>query len=329
MRSTTMQIKLYTNSKDLPQLLPGNIQHTALMFRALEESRHAKPYIFVAYENEKELAHLIIIEKRNTLLGIPLPGKHYKIYGEGCYREDCRNREEIYSRFIEEFFKIIDTTHCYTEIKTIEDPRFAYSTLSRRHFIPVRDHRIYISLHSKAPEERLSKRYHSHIRKAQERGASYRTATTSEEIEKALHLLKNYYRSKVRRPSPNISILKKLLTDEGLSNARLFIVEYRGKMIGCSLCTYDKQRAYLAYSCGLRKSHPTLYPGIVAAWAAIEDAHRNGYAHIEFLESRTLAGIRSGYKNFLLNFGGKQVSTLRWYRFGWNFLNKILRRIYV
>ena len=189
MRSPIMQIKIYTNSNELPPLLPGNIQHSAIMFRALEGSRHSKPYMFVAYENEKELAHLIIIEKRNTLLDIPLPGKHYKIYGEGCYREDCRNREEIYSEFIDEFFKIIDATHSYTEIKTIEDPRFAYSTLRRREFIPVRDHRIYISLHSKAPEERLSKRYRSHIRKAAKRDVSYRTATSKEEIDKALHLL--------------------------------------------------------------------------------------------------------------------------------------------
>ena len=151
-------------------------------------------------------------------------------------------------------------------------------------------------------------------------------ATTEQEINEGLRLLKNYYKTKIRRPLPGSNILRGLLADE---KQRMFIVEHGGKIIGCSVCSYHNGNAYLTFSCGLRKSHPLLYPGITAVWAAIEDAHRRGYAHIEFLESRTLAGIRSGYKNFLLNFGGKQVSTLRWYHFKWNFLNKILRAIYV
>ena len=311
-------------------MLPGNIQHSELMFRTLETSKRSQPYMLIAYDKEKrELGHLIIIKRRALPLII---GNRYTIYGEGVYREECNNREEIYTKFIDKLFEIAHPLHCYIEIKTIEDPRFAYAALSERQFIPVRDHRIYISLHSKAPDERLTRKYRAHIRKALERGTSYRPAASVEEIDRALHLLRNYYRSKVRRPFPPTHILKQLLTlpDGRLRNeTRLFIVEQKGKMIGCSICTYDKERAYLAFSCGLRKSYPASFPGIMAVWAAIEDAHKRNYAHIEFLESRTLIGIRSSYKNFLLNFGGKQVSTLRWYRFKWNILNKILRVIYV
>ena len=328
-----MHIEIYTKGEELPQLLPGNIQHSALMFRTLEKSKRSQPYMLVAYDdNQKEAAHLIIIKRKPLFPFLPIIGNRYTIYGEGVYREGCSEREEIYTMFLDKLFDIADSLHSYIEIKTIEDPRFAYATLSRRNFIPVRDHRIYISLHSKAPEERLSRKYRSHIRKAKERGVSYRIATSPAEIEQALHLLHNYYISKVRRPFPDTRILKQLLTHpdgKPRSETQLFVVEYKGKIIGSSIVTHDKERAYLAFSCGLRKSHPTCYPGIMAVWAAIESAHRNGYPHIEFLESRTLAGIRSSYKNFLLNFGGKQVSTLRWYRFKWNIFNKILRAIYV
>lgn len=325
-----MHIAIYTKGEELPPLLPGNIQHSVLMFRTLETSKRSQPYMLVAYDNEKqELGHLIIIKRRALPLII---GCRYTIYGEGVYREGCTDREGIYTKFIDTLFEIAHPLHCYIEIKTIEDPRFAYAALSERQFIPVRDHRIYISLHSKTPTERLTRKYRTHIRKATECGTSCRTAASVEEIDRALHLLRNYYRSKVRRPFPGVDILRQLLThpDGSLRNeTRLFVVEQKGKMIGCSICTYDKDRAYLAFSCGLRKSYPNHYPGIMAVWAAIEDAHKNNYAHIEFLESRTLIGIRSSYKNFLLNFGGKQVSTLRWYRFKWNILNKILRTIYV
>lgn len=321
-----MRIDLYTRIEELPTLLPGSIQHSARMFSILSDSHSSKPLMMVATEQGKELAHIIIIKRRGIKILPPVAGSWFTIYGEGTYCNGCKNREEIFSKFIEKLFDIFDIFNSYIEIKGIEDPRFAYSTLSRHNFVPIRDHRIYISLHSKAPVERLTRGYRNNLRKSKERGTTYREATTACEIEKGVQLLKKHYRTKIHRSLPSCHIMRGLLADE---RQRMFIVEYRGKIIGCSVCTYSNNKAYLIYSCGLRKSHPLLYPGIVAVWAAIEDAHTRDYSHIEFLESRTLTGMRSGYKNFLLNFGGKQVSTLRWYHFKWNFINKILRAIYV
>lgn len=327
-----MRIEIYTKSSKLPPLIEGNIEHSRIMFATLEKSSSSKPYMLVAYENNEEQAHLIIIRRRGVRLLPPVAGFWYTIYGEGVYNETCKDRERIYALFIDKIFDMFDIFHSFIEIKAMTDPRFAYAILSRYNFIPVRDHRLYISLHSRTPEERLSRSYRSHIRNATKRGVTYNEATTPDEIEKGLHLLKNYYKSKIRRSLPDISILRQLLTEEKESphpQAKMFVVKSKGRIIGCSICTYDKDRAYLAYSCGLRKSYPLHYPGIMAVWAAISHARENGYTHIEFLESRTLTGLHSGFKNFLLNFGCKQVSTLRWYHFKWNFLNKILRAIYV
>ena len=322
-----MRIDIYTRIQELPTLLTGGIEHSAQLFGLLCRSSSSKPYMMVATDEQgKELAHIIIIKRRGIRLLPPVVGSWFTIYGAGVYCSSCHNREEIFSKFIEKLFDIFDIFNSYIEIIGIDDPRFAYATLSRHHFVPVRDHRIYISLHSKAPEERLTRSYRTHLRKSEERGSTYRIATTEQEINEGLRLLKNYYRSKIRRPLPSDDILRGLLAAD---KQRMFIVEHGGKIIGCSICTYHDNNAFLAFSCGLRKSYPLLYPGIVAVWAAIDDARKRGCSHIEFLESRTLVGTRSGYKNFLLNFGGKQVSTLRWYHFKWNFLNKILRAIYV
>ena len=321
-----MHIDIYKKSEELPTLLPGSIQHSAEMFRMLCKNSSTVPYMMVATEGGSEIAHIIIIKRRGIKLLPPVAGSWFTIYGEGVYSHDCHKREEVFSLFIEKLFDIFDIFKSHIEIKGIMDSRFAYATLSRHHFIPIRDHRIYISLHSKTPEERLLHNYRTLLRKSRERGTTYREAATPEEKNEGLRLLKNYYKTKIRRPLPPNDIMQGLLTDE---RQKMFIVENGEKTIGCSVCTYHNDNAYLIFSCGLRKSHPLLYPGIVAVWAAIEHAHKSGYAHIEFLESRTLIGTRSGFKNFLLNFGGKQVSTLRWYHFKWNFINKILRAIYV
>ena len=330
-----MQIEIYTKSEALPALIKGPALHSALMFRTLEQSSGCKPYMLVGYDKEgNEMGHLLIIKRRSIRIIPPVLNYWYTINGEGAYRSEycSAEREEIFAAFIERIFDILDFRHTFIEVLNIEDSRFAYSTLSSRSFIPMRDQRLYISLHSKEPHERLTRTYKAHIRKAEKSGVTHKRATTLEEISEGLKLLRNYYRSKIQRKLPKENILRTMLytTDGALSDkAKLFIVKYKEKIIGSSLCLYEEKRACLAYSCGLRKRYPLLYPGIMAIWAAITDAHNNRYAHFEFLEARALPFMQRKFIHTLLNFGGKQVGTLRWYRFKWNWINKILRRIYI
>lgn len=319
----------------LPELIQGPVFHSALVFHAFELRRGCKPYMLIGYDEQgNELGHLLVIKRRTMRLIPPVLNYWYTINGAGTYAPCCSNaqREEIFAAFIDRIFDMLDFRHTFIEVINIEDSRFAYGTLSSHNFVPLRDRRLYISLHSKDPHERLTRAYKAHIRNAESRGVTYRQATTPQDMEEGMSLLRNYYRSKIQRDLPSAKALHSMLhsPDGALSNqARLFVVEYKGKLIGSSLCLYEQDRACLAYSCGLRKSHPLLYPGIMAIWAAITDAHSNGYAHFEFLEARALPRIKRKFFATLLNYGGKQVGTLRWQHFRWNWINKILRRIYV
>ncbi len=328
-----MRIEIYTKSEQLPELIEGSVLHSALVFRANESSKGNKPYMLVAYDSDgKEAGHLLIIKRRNFRLIPPVLSFWYTINGEGVYRDDIAEREQIFAEFLEKVFDMFDFRHSYIEVQNIEDSRFAYGILRNHGFIPLRDQRMYISLHSKEPQVRLTRAYRAHIRKAESNGVTYHRATVKEDIEEGLLLLKNYYISKTRRRLPDKNTLMKMLheCDNTLSEkAKLFIVKYKEKIIGSSICLYDKERANLAYSCGLRKSYPMQYPGIMAIWAALSDAYRQGFAHFEFLEARNLAPIHIKFINTLLNYGGKQKGTLRWYHFKWRWLNKILRLIYV
>lgn len=327
-----MHIKIYTRSEDLPQLQEGSALHSEPMFRSMEKTRNCTPYMLVAYDSEeKEVAHLLVTRRRCFRLLPPMFTHRYTINGEGVYA-DGRNREEVFAFFIATLFEKPDFRHSFIEVQNIEDSRFAYGTLSRHGFTPIKDQRMYISLHSKAPHERLARPYRAHIRKAESRGVTYRRATGENEINEALQLMKGYYMSKTRRRLPDTKALQDILHDKqgNLSEkAKMFIVSYKGKIIGSSICLYESGRTSLAYSCGLRKSYPMQFPGIMAIWAAITDAYSNGYAHFEFLEARNAPLFHKKFTGTLLNYGGKQKGTLRWYRFRWNWLNKILHAIYV
>lgn len=327
-----MRIEIFTKSTLLPELIEGPVLHSALTFRSYECTKASKPYMLVAYDDEnKEIGHILVIKRRRFNLFPPILSYWYNINGEGAYRDDCHNREAVFAVFLERVLKMFDLRHTFIKVHNIEDPRFAYDILRKHGFVPTRDQRLYISLHSKAPQERLTRAYRSHIRKAESCGVTYKQAVTQKEIDEGIQLLRNYYISKTRR-LPNKMTLNMLLhnSDGTLSeSAKIFIVTYNGKTIGSSFCFYDKERAYLAYSCGLRKSFPMQYPGIMAIWAALSDAYEQKFAHFEFLEVRALSRIHHKFINTLLNYGGKQKGTLRWFHFKWNWINKILRAIYV
>ena len=327
-----IRIEQYKSGEKLPRLMPGIFFHSEQFFHILENSPGIKPMMLVAYDGEQEIGHLLAILKRDFRI-IP-PGIYHwcSIYSEGVYAEEYSDRNELFSLFLNRLLKILDLKYLFIEVRYITDTRSTYRTFSKYHFVPRNDLRIYNSLHSRKPEERLSRAYHSHIRHALSRGVTYRHIKEKSEIEKGINMLKKYYASKVDRYFAPATILTKMLseTEDSTPDTRMFAVYNKeGKIIGCSICLYSAGRAYLLYNCGLRKSYPLLYPGIMSVWAAIKDAHKRGYAHFEFAVSGMPLKKKIGYKNFLLNFGGKQTSTLRWYRFRWDWINKILRKIYV
>lgn len=328
-----MHIEVFTRSETLPELIEGSVLQSAFIFRIIENNKWCKPHMLVAYDdNHEEIGHIIVVKRSSFFIIPPLIKFWYIINGEGTYREGYKEREAIFNLFMEKVFEIFDFHHAYISVRNIEDSRFAYSTFCTHDFVPIRDRRLYISLHSKPPQERLSKAYRSHIRKAENMGVTHYRATSEKDITAGISLLRKYYISKTRMSLPDKKTLFAMLyeKDGTLSEkARLFIVKYKEKIIGSSMCIYDKERAYLAYCCGLRKSHPLQYPGIMAIWAALTDAHKSGYPHFDFLEARGLSQIHYNFLNTLLNYGGKQVGTFRWYHFRWNWINKILRAIYV
>ncbi len=327
-----IRIEQYKSGEKLPTLMPGIFFHSEQFFHILEKSPGIKPIMLVAYDGEKEKGHLLAMLKHDFRI-IP-PGIHHwcSIYSEGVYANEDTDRNEILSMFIDRLLKTLDFRYTFIEVRYIADTRLTYRTFSKFNFVPRSDLRIYNSLHSRKPEERLSRAYHAHIRRAKVRGVTYRQITKKEEIETGIKMLKKYYVSKVDRYIAPTELLTAMLTgqEEYTPDTRMFAVYNKDeKMIGCSICLYSEGRAYMLYNCGLRKSYPLLYPGIMSVWAAIKDAHERGYAHFEFAVSGTPLNRKRGFKNFLLNFGGKQTGTLRWYRFRWDWVNKILRKIYV
>jgi predicted N-acyltransferase len=214
------------------------------------------------------------------------------------------------------------------EFRNLPTALFGYKHFRKNGYFPINWIRVYNSLHSLSPEERLDSKRKRQINRSLKLGATFQEAVTEEEIRTFLKLLKRHYSSKVRKHFPHLQLFRLLAQNSAIQKAaRIFIVRYKNRIIGGSFCMYSNDRAYLCFSFGLRKTFAWLHPNCLAIWAALTDAHQQGYRHFEFNDAG-LPYRKVGYRNFILSFGGKQVSTRRWFRFRWEWLNKLSRWLY-
>ncbi len=105
-------------------------------------------------------------------------------------------------------------------------------------------------------------------------------------------------------------------------HCKIFITKVHGHVVGCSVCVFSNNNAYLWYSASRRKSFPAYYPQTVTFWNTIQYAYHAGCAHIRFVDVG-LPFKRNPYRDFILSFGGKEVSAYRWFRISVGWMNRL------
>ncbi|WP_321479665.1 GNAT family N-acetyltransferase [uncultured Bacteroides sp.] len=325
-----LRLTTYYRGNDIPDLPGNNIFHSRELFLMYEAAPGYTPILIVASEGDKFIAKMLITIRRNTRFFPPNFIKRCEIYGTGEYLDEQIDQESIFGEILEHFTNDVLREAFFIEFRNLENPMFAYKYFRKNHYFPVNWLRVHNSLHSlKYAEERFSTSRIRQIKKGLKNGAEVYEAHSIEEIKGFSRIMKRIYSSRIRRYFPGFEFFKHMDTrmiHEGLG--KIFIVKYKEKIIGGSVCVYSGKNAYLWFSGGMRKTHVLQYPGVLSVWAAIKDAYENGFEHIEFIDVG-LPFSKHGYRDFVLRFGGKQSSTRRWFRTRWKWLNKLLIRIYV
>ena len=323
-----IRLMTYRRGSVLPHL-PGILfPHSTGLFSIYEQTPGYDPVLIVASIDGRPVAKLLGVVRRSVRLFPPSLIKRCEVYGTGEYLDGTLNREELFGQMLEHLTREVSDRCFLVEFRNLSTALFGYRHFRRCGYFPINWLRIYNSLHDLTPEERLDPRRKKLISRALKRGVTVGPAETKEETDTFLKLLKNNYSSKIRKHFPDLHLFH-LLTgqDSHHEKGRIFLVKHHGKVIGGSFCIYSDTSAYLCFSVGLRKTYARFAPGTMAVWAAICHAHKHGYRHIEFVDAG-LPFTKAGYRNFILSFGGKQVSTRRWFRFRWQWLNRLLFRLY-
>ena len=323
-----IRLMTYRNGSAIPTLPEQSLSNSSELFQVYGQTPGYTPILVVASIDETPIAKLQAVIRRSVRIFPPSLIKRCEIFGIGEYFNDTYSQEELFGLMLEHLTNEVLKDCFLIEFRNLPTALFGYKHFRRNGYFPINWIRVYNSLHNLSPEERLESKRKRQINRSFKYGVTLQEVQTEEDKKTFLQLLKLHYSSKLRKHFPDTKLFQLLTQGSTTGNiSRIFTVKYKNRIIGGSFCMYSCDRAYLCFSFGLRKTFSWLHPNTMAIWAALIDAYQRGYPHFEFIDAG-LPFQKVGYRNFILSFGGKQVSTRRWFRFRWEWINKLFTKLY-
>lgn len=316
---------IYSRSTDLPEMSYHNFFHSKSLFEMYEQTPGQSPYMVVVSDSSHRiLCHLLAVVRRRGSWMPPYLYSQCRVYGEGDYADSEWRREELFAQMLTKLTGRLRMKCLYTEFSDLSTKMFAYKYFRRCNYFPIHWMEIHNSLHSKPPEARVSDKVFRKIQRGYASGVTTTCVETDEDRAAGIRLIRQFYSSKLRRYCPPERFLRLLGNDR---HGQLFVTKYKGRTIGSAACIYSNGNAYLWYLAYRKKSYPLLHPDMMSVWAAIKHAENTDCQHIFFLDVG-LPFYRNRYREFILKFGGKPVSTNRWFRFNIGWLNYLFSKLY-
>lgn len=323
-----MKVSIHTETSTLPTLPDGSYFHSRELMELCLRTPCHKPYMAVATDDNGEvIANLLAIERYRHAWLPPQLHRHLRILGEGCYAERPSSAEPhmdssknmVFSMMLDALTRKLQGRTLYMEVSHLSQKMFGYAPLRAAGYFPIRWMSVHNSHHSHAPEERISARQLQRIKTAMARGIETHEVESEEDYKHFFRLLHHHYWFKPRRYIPSDAFFREM---QSAGRCKMLITTYKGKTLGCAVYAYSEGDAYLLYSASRRKSYATLHPDAVTFWNTICHTYNDGCQHIRFMDVG-LPFRRHPYRDFILSFGGKEVSTFRWFRTRFWWANKL------
>ena len=315
---------IYTKTEGMPKLQEGSFFHSRELMEICEAAPRQRAYmVVVTNESGQELSHMLGIVRYRTLLLPPFLLIHCRILGEGVYSNEAQ-KDELLGEMLGALTRKLDNRVLFIEVSNMSQKMMGYKQLRQAGYYPINWMSIHNSLHSHAPEERITEKLQRRIDNAHQRGAKTEIVSTEEDFKAFQKLLRKHHILKPKRYIPDEIFFRKVMEGTG---GKLFVTKYHGRVIACAAVAYSEGDAYLWYSAFRRKTYHKLHPDTIVIWDVMKHAHQNGYKHMRFMDVGLPYG-KNPFREFILRFGGKEQSTYRWFRFSIRWVNRLLAWLY-
>ncbi len=244
------------------------------------------------------------------------------VYGGPLVDEEHKRKEQIVEMLLEELVAKVKRRSIFIQFRALYEmsdyqhifERFGFQWQPRLNL-------LIDTVDERKVRQGISPGRKRQIRKSLANGAKVTEPENAEQVMAFYEILYDLYKLKVKKPLPHRTFFlsayeaskQKEKTGMGV---KFFLVTYEGKIVGGIMAPYFEGKAvYEWYVCGLDRQYKEkgIYPSVLATWAAIDFAARNGFGIFDFM-GVGLPGKPYGVRDFKRKFGGHQVNFGRYSR---------------
>lgn len=280
----------------------ANIFQTPKMYNFWLKQENVSPKICAGYLHDKLVFIMIstIMKEKGKVKGFL--SRRAVIYGGPIIDDSLKENGEVLQKILVQASTVLKKNAIYSEIRNCND----YSDFKVPFTNTGWNYNPHLNFHVDCTsidlvKKNISKSKVRQIKKSINTGAEIVQASSEKEVIEFYEILENLYIGKVKKPLLPIDFfLDFFRSDIGV----YLLVRYSGKIIGGILCPIlGKKVIYEWFVCGEDGVYENIYPSILATWAAIEYACKNGIERFDFMGAGK-PDEEYGVREFKSKFGG-------------------------
>lgn len=212
--------------------------------------------------------------------------------------------EEV-ALLLKELKKILKNKAIFIEIRNFSNYSKHLEVFQKNKF----DYLPHLNFHVDCKDEKIVKKNISksklrQIKKSLKSGAEIIEASSEFEVKAFYKILQDLYLTKIKTSLFSESFFLKFFRQK---IGKYFLVRFENKIIGGIMCpVFDDRVIYEWFVCGEDGEYKGIYPSILATWAAIDYASKNGIERFDFMGAGT-PDKDYGVREFKSKFGGELV----------------------
>lgn len=296
----------------------GNIFQTPEMAHLLASVRQYQPITLFATLGDQTLVGVLLgVIQRERLGPVAMLSSRTVIWGGPLVLEDAPiAASTILDALLQSLVRAVRSKSIYIQFRNQFDLQHFSERFQARGF-KYEEHLNYLVDTSDPDQVRrnLSQSKWRQIQKSLKAGCQIIEPKQIAPVKQFFEILQELYATKARRPLPAWSLFESFF-QQSLENrlGKYFLIEYQGRIVGGTMCPITPDRTiYEWYVCGKDQDVAHIYPSVLATWAPIEYAARQGLKCFDFLGAGK-PDEDYGVREFKARFGGQQVNYGRFQR---------------
>ena len=323
-------VKTYYNKEELPELNDVNFFHYSSSFDWYGNSSAYTPLMIVAFDEKKPIAAIFaVIVRRNRFLR----GKIFKrclVSQQPSFFYDTYPKIDLFNLLLSKLVSEVKNKVFLIRYDTINSTVFGYKSFRENNFYTTKWINIKNSLQRKRKIwDQLSASRKNQVNKAIRKGVKIEEFNSEDNLPEIYKLIESTNNKKISHRFPPFQYFENFYHHYILKGkGKILLTRYQNKIIGGAILGFeDTTTVYCLYYWGKNKRYKTVFPTIFTLYSAMQIAEDNNFMFFDYMDVGYI-NKNTGRPRFLLQFGGKQLATRRWYRYNWSLLNFLANKFH-